>query len=328
MKIFKTSIIFFLIFFSVNCNKQSSEKAILVIHGGAGWISKGTISEELENEYKLKLKESLIAGRKILNNKGSSLDAVQASIRILEDSHLFNAGKGSVFTHDEKIEMDSSIMDGYSGNAGSVSGITTIKNPIDLAREILDNSVHVFLSGKGAEDFAIERGLVKVDESYFFTKKNYDKLIQVKMVNQDIKEEKIGTVGAVAIDFQNNISAGTSTGGMTNKRYGRVGDVPVIGAGTYAENGVCGISATGHGEFFIRNVVAYDIAARIKYKNENIQKASREVIENLKSIGGLGGVIGLDQNKNVVMPFNTKGMFRGYISEKGEPVVMIYGDQN
>ena len=181
MKIFKTSIIFFLIFFAVNCNKQSSEKAILVIHGGAGWISKGTISEELENEYKLKLKESLIAGRKILNNKGSSLDAVQASIRILEDSHLFNAGKGSVFTHDEKIEMDSSIMDGYSGNAGSVSGVTTIKNPIDLAREILDNSVHVFLSGKGAEDFAIERGLVKVDESYFFTKKNYDKLIQVKM---------------------------------------------------------------------------------------------------------------------------------------------------
>ena len=256
MKIFKTSIIFFLIFFAVNCNKQSSEKAILVIHGGAGWISKGTISEELENEYKLKLKESLIAGRKILNNKGSSLDAVQASIRILEDSHLFNAGKGSVFTHDEKIEMDSSIMDGYSGNAGSVSGVTTIKNPIDLAREILDNSVHVFLSGKGAEDFAIERGLVKVDESYFFTKKNYDKLIQVKMENQDIKEEKIGTVGAVAIDFQNNISAGTSTGGMTNKRYGRVGDVPVIGAGTYAENGVCGISATGHGEFFIRNVVA------------------------------------------------------------------------
>ena len=219
-------------------------------------------------------------------------------------------------------------MDGYSGNAGSVSGVTTIKNPIDLAREILDNSVHVFLSGKGAEDFAIERGLVQVDESYFFTKKNYDKLIQVKMENQDIKEEKIGTVGAVAIDFQNNISAGTSTGGMTNKRYGRVGDVPVIGAGTYAENGVCGISATGHGEFFIRNVVAYDIAARIKYKNENIQKASREVIENLKSIGGLGGVIGLDQNKNVVMPFNTKGMFRGYISEKGEPVVMIYGDQN
>ena len=328
MKFFKTSIIFFLIFFAVNCNKQSSEKAILVIHGGAGWISKGTISEELENEYKLKLKESLIAGRKILNNKGSSLDAVQASIRILEDSHLFNAGKGSVFTHDEKIEMDSSIMDGYSGNAGSVSGVTTIKNPIDLAREILDNSVHVFLSGKGAEDFAIERGLVKVDESYFFTKKNYDKLIQVKMENQDIKEEKIGTVGAVAIDFQNNISAGTSTGGMTYKRYGRVGDVPVIGAGTYAENGVCGISATGHGEFFIRNVVAYDIAARIKYKNENIQKASRDVIENLKSIGGLGGVIGLDQNKNVVMPFNTKGMFRGYISEKGEPVVMIYGDQN
>ena len=213
MKIFKTSIIFFLIFFAVNCNKQSSEKAILVIHGGAGWISKGTISEELENEYKLKLKESLIAGRKILNNKGSSLDAVQASIRILEDSHLFNAGKGSVFTYDEKIEMDSSIMDGYSGNAGSVSGVTTIKNPIDLAREILDNSVHVFLSGKGAEDFAIERGLVKVDESYFFTKKNYDKLIQVKMKNQDIKEEKIGTVGAVAIDFQNNISAGTSTGG-------------------------------------------------------------------------------------------------------------------
>jgi beta-aspartyl-peptidase (threonine type) len=254
MKIFKTSIIFFLIFFATNCNKQSSKKAILVIHGGAGWISKETISEELENEYKLKLRESLIAGRKILNNKGSSLDAVQESIRILEDSHLFNAGKGSVFTHDEKIEMDSSIMDGYSGEAGCVSGITTIKNPIDLAREILDNSVHVFLSGKGAEDFAIERGLVQVDESYFFTKKNYDKLIQVKMENQDIKKEKIGTVGAVAIDFQNNISAGTSTGGMTNKRYGRVGDVPIIGAGTYAENDVCGISATGHGEFFMRKM--------------------------------------------------------------------------
>jgi beta-aspartyl-peptidase (threonine type) len=280
----------------------------------------------LEQELTKTLQASLRKGRAIIIDGGSSLDAVQTAIKHLEDSPLFNAGKGSVFTYDETNEMDSAIMDGATGNAGAATGIKTIKNPIEVARAVLDNSVHVFLSGAGAEEFAIEQGLTQVEPSYFFTQKNYDKVIEVKASMKDIKQDKLGTVGAVALDTHGTIAAGTSTGGMTNKRYGRIGDVPVIGAGTYAENGVCGISATGHGEYFIRYVVAHDIAARMKYANQSIHQAADEVITVLKEKGGLGGVIGLDSKGNVVMPFNTLGMFRGYISLDGEPVVAMYKD--
>jgi beta-aspartyl-peptidase (threonine type) len=301
-------------------------KAVLVIHGGAGWIKRGSVSDSLEQELTKTLQASLRKGRAIIIDGGSSLDAVQTAIKHLEDSPLFNAGKGSVFTYDETNEMDSAIMDGATGNAGAATGIKTIKNPIEVARAVLDNSVHVFLSGAGAEEFAIEQGLTQVEPSYFFTQKNYDKVIEVKASMKDIKQDKLGTVGAVALDTHGTIAAGTSTGGMTNKRYGRIGDVPVIGAGTYAENGVCGISATGHGEYFIRYVVAHDIAARMKYANQSIHQAADEVITVLKEKGGLGGVIGLDSKGNVVMPFNTLGMFRGYISLDGEPVVAMYKD--
>lgn len=313
----------------MSCAYESSEKtpkAVLVIHGGAGWISRGSVSDSMEQAYISTLKESLLKGREIIKNSGSSLDAVQVAIEHLEDSPLFNAGKGSVFTFNETNEMDSAIMDGATKNAGAATGIGTIKNPIQLARAVLDHSVHVFLSGEGAEAFAIEQGLTQVDSSYFFTQNNFNKLLEAKVSMEEVKQDKLGTVGAVALDHNGNLAAGTSTGGMTNKRYGRIGDVPVIGAGTYAENGICGISATGHGEYFIRHVVAHDIAARIKYANQSIQQASTEVIEMLKTKGGLGGVIGLDATGNVVMPFNTKGMFRGYISLEGEPVVALYGN--
>ena len=305
---------------------EEKPKAVLVIHGGAGWIKRGSVSDSLEQELTKTLQTSLRKGRVIISSGGSSLDAVQTAIMHLEDSPLFNAGKGSVFTYDEKNEMDSAIMDGATGNAGAATGIQTIKNPIEVARAVLDKSVHVFLSGTGAEEFAIEQGLTQVEPSYFFTQKNYDKVIEAKASMKEVKQDKLGTVGAVALDTHGNIAAGTSTGGMTNKRYGRIGDVPVIGAGTYAENGICGISATGHGEYFIRYVVAHDIATRMKYANQNIHQAANDVITSLKEKGGLGGVIGLDSAGNVVMPFNTPGMFRGYISLDGEPVVAMYKD--
>ena len=298
--------------------------AVLVIHGGAGWISRESVTDSMEKAYIKTLEEALIKGQNIIKSGGASLDAVQSAIEHLEDSPLFNAGKGAAFTYDETHEMDSAIMDGATGDAGAVTGITTIKNPIQVARAVLDHSVHVFLSGGGAEEFAREQGLEQVDPSYFFTQKNYDRLKEVKVSMTVPNQEKLGTVGAVALDTKGNLAAGTSTGGMTNKRYGRIGDVPVIGAGTYAENGICGISATGHGEYFIRNVVAHDIAARIKYAGQTLENAAKEVIATLKGKGGLGGVIGLDSKGNVVIPFNTPGMFRGYISLAGDPIVGIY----
>jgi beta-aspartyl-peptidase (threonine type) len=319
---------FILFITAMSCNRPIPEapKAVLVIHGGAGWISRESVSDSMENAYIKTLEAALIKGRGIIKNGGSSLDAVQLAIEHLEDSPLFNAGKGSVFTYNETNEMDSAIMDGATGDAGAATGISTIKNPIQVARAVLDHSVHVFLSGQGAEEFAVEQGLKQVDPSYFFTQKNFDRLKKVKVAVNVPSQEKLGTVGAVALDVNGNLAAGTSTGGMTNKRYGRIGDVPVIGAGTYAENDVCGISATGHGEFFIRNVVAHDIAARMKYAGHSIEKASTEVIAALKEKGGAGGVIGLDSQGHVVMPFNTPGMFRGYISLDGSPVVAIYAE--
>mgnify|MGYP001243544350 CR=1 FL=1 len=320
--------LFILFLIALSCTKTIPEtpKAILVIHGGAGWISRESVSDSMENAYITTLETALIKGREVIKNGGSSLDAVQRAIEHLEDSPLFNAGKGSVFTYNETNEMDSAIMDGATGGAGAATGISTIKNPIQVARAVLDHSVHVFLSGQGAEEFALKQGLKQVDPSYFFTQNNYDRLKEVKVSMTMPSQEKLGTVGAVALDVNGNLAAGTSTGGMTNKRYGRIGDVPVIGAGTYAENDVCGISATGHGEFFIRNVVAHDIAARMKYAGHSIEKASKEVIAALKEKGGAGGVIGLDSQGHVVMPFNTPGMFRGYITLDGSPVVAIYAE--
>jgi beta-aspartyl-peptidase (threonine type) len=320
--------LFILFLIALSCTKTIPEtpKAMLVIHGGAGWISRESVSDSMENAYITTLETALIKGREVIKNGGSSLDAVQRAIEHLEDSPLFNAGKGSVFTYNETNEMDSAIMDGATGGAGAATGISTIKNPIQVARAVLDHSFHVFLSGQGAEEFALEQGLKQVDPSYFFTQNNYDRLKEVKVSMTMPSQEKLGTVGAVALDVNGNLAAGTSTGGMTNKRYGRIGDVPVIGAGTYAENDVCGISATGHGEFFIRNVVAHDIAARMKYAGHSIEKASKEVIAALKEKGGAGGVIGLDSQGHVVMPFNTPGMFRGYITLDGSPVVAIYAE--
>ena len=320
--------LFILLLIALSCTKTIPEtpKAMLVIHGGAGWISRESVSDSLENAYITTLETALIKGRDVIKNGGSSLDAGQRAIEHLEDSPLFNAGKGSVFTYNETNEMDSAIMDGATGGAGAATGISTIKNPIQVARAVLDHSVHVFLSGQGAEEFALEQGLEQVDPSYFFTQNNYDRLKEVKVSMVMPSQEKLGTVGAVALDVNGNLAAGTSTGGMTNKRYGRIGDVPVIGAGTYAENDVCGISATGHGEFFIRNVVAHDIAARMKYAGHSIEKASTEVIAALKEKGGAGGIIGLDSQGHVVMPFNTPGMFRGYITLDGSPVAAIYAE--
>lgn len=317
-----------LVLTTISCANPIPEapKAVLVIHGGAGYIFRENVSDSMENAYVKTLESALVKGRAIIKEGGSSLDAVQKAIEQLEDSPLFNAGKGSVFTYNETNEMDSSIMDGKTGGAGAVSGITTIKNPIQVARAVLDKSVHVFLSGTGAEEFAVKQGLKQVDPTYFFTKQNYDRLKEVKISMTMPSQVKLGTVGAVALDMNGNLAAGTSTGGMTNKRYGRIGDVPVIGAGTYAENDVCGISATGHGEFFIRYVVAHDIAARMKYSRHNIIKASTEVIAALKAKGGAGGVVGLDRYGHVVMPFNTPSMFRGYISLDGNPVVSIYAE--
>lgn len=295
-------------------------KAVLVVHGGAGYLTTHQMSDSLELAVQNKISEALLAGQKHLVEGGSSLVAVQIAVNILEDSPLFNAGKGAVFTQEGTHELDASIMDGRTGQAGAVAGVKTLKNPIDAALAVMNHSKHVLLSGRGAEIFAVNQGLDTVSQDYFFTQENFERhLSGLKQA-----DNKFGTVGAVAIDLDGNIAAGTSTGGMTNKRYGRLGDVPIIGAGTYAENGVCGISATGHGEYFIRNVVAYDIAARMKYSHQSLEKSAHTVVmQKLKNKGGAGGLIGLDANKNVVMPFNTHAMPRGYIDISGDPVVLI-----
>lgn len=260
------------------------------------------------------------------------MDAIVKTINSLEDSPHFNAGKGAVFTHAETNELDASIMDGKTQNAGAVGGVKTIKNPINLARAVMDNSPHVMLSGKGAETFAEEQGIEKVDPSYFFTQDRFDSLQKIKKKNkqtgalEDYPDWKFGTVGAAALDKNGNLAAGTSTGGMTNKRWGRIGDSPIIGAGTYANNATCAISSTGHGEYFIRYAVAYDISAMTAYTDKSFQEAADYVInDKLKTAGGSGGIIGVDKHGNVAMPFNTEGMYRGYI-KPGERLIKIYKD--
>jgi beta-aspartyl-peptidase (threonine type) len=312
--------------------EAKAQEVRLVIHGGAGNIYKAYLPDSLEAEYRAKLEEALLAGFEILNEGGKSVDAVKKAINIMEDSPLFNAGKGAVFTNAGTNEMDASIMDGSSLNAGAVAGVRHIKNPIDAAIEIMNNSPHVMMTGEGAEIFAKSRGIELVDEKYFYTEKRYQQLQRAKegeeQQGMDFLHEgnyKFGTVGAVALDREGNIVAGTSTGGMTNKKYGRVGDAPIIGAGTYANNNTCGISATGHGEYFIRSVVAYDISALMEYKKLTIQEAADKVIhDKLLKLGGEGGVIGLDAKGNIMMSFNSNGMYRGYIKEDGIPQVLIF----
>ncbi len=330
----KSSIIGVLfIILSTNTQFTMAQDVALVIHGGAGNIYKANIPDSIELLYREKMKEALNAGMEILANGGESIEAVKMAINIMEDSPLFNAGKGAVFTSEGTNELDASIMDGATLNAGAVAGVKHIKNPINAAIEVMNFSPHVFLIGNGAEAFANNRGLELVDEKYFYTKKRYNQLQKIKekeKSSQGLHESKkkaykFGTVGAVALDKAGNIVAGTSTGGMTNKKFGRVGDVPVIGAGTYANNKTCGISATGHGEYFIRSVVAHDISSIMEYKGLSIQEAADEVIhEKLIELGGEGGVIGLDAKGNVMMSFNSNGMFRGYIKESNKPYVFIF----
>ena len=290
------------------------------IHAGAGNIIKEAMPQQIQKMYSDSLTKALLVGDSILRNGGSSLDAVEATIRVLEDCPLFNAGKGAVFNADGKNELDASIMDGNTHKAGAVAGVSNIKNPIRAARAVMEQSQCVMLSGKGAEKFAAELDLEIVDPSYFFTQQRWDDYLKAKAHVDSVenKEHKFGTVGCVALDRYGNLAAGTSTGGMTLKKYGRVGDSPIIGAGTFADNESCAVSATGHGEYFIRNVVAYDICALMKYKGMSVQSASDLVInEKLKEQGGAGGVICLDKNGNIAMPFNTAGMFRGWVKSAG-----------
>ena len=316
----------------------SQKKYVLIIHGGAGTITKENMSAEKEKVYREKLTEALKAGFAEIQKGKSSVDAVAASIVIMEDSPLFNAGKGAVFTADGKNELDASIMFGKDKSAGAVAGIQTIKNPIKAAIAVMQKSEHVMLSGNGAEKFAKEQGLEIVNPEYFWTKdrwdglqklkqkealKNSQKTSQNKLPESYEIDKKFGTVGAVALDKNGNISAGTSTGGMTNKKWNRIGDSPIIGAGTYANSQV-GISGTGWGEFFIRSTAARTVSAKMEYQNKDIKTATQETIDEIGKMGGDGGLIALDKDGNIAMPFNTAGMYRGAITENGEIEVEIY----
>jgi L-asparaginase / beta-aspartyl-peptidase len=308
-------------------SKSNSEGVIkqewaIVIHGGAGVITREKMTPEMDREYRSALSEAISTGKKILADGGSSIDAVEKTIRVMEDNPLFNAGKGAVFTHDGRNELDAAIMDGSNLAAGSVAGVSDIKNPITAARYVMTNSEHVMLAGTGASGFAREQGLEMVPESYFYTKKRYNELQEI------LKREKMGTVGCCALDRKGNLAAGTSTGGMTNKKYKRIGDAPIIGAGTYANNNTCAVSATGHGEYFIRWTVAHDISALMEYKGLSVKEAS-ELVVNVKLVkaGGRGGVICIDKSGNISMPFNSEGMFRGYANSEGKEDILIYKDE-
>ena len=319
----KLIIYYFLIILTLNsCSKNNNHFAI-VVHGGAGTLLKKNMTDEMEKAYKQKLEEALNVGYSILKENGTSINAVEATIKILEDSELFNAGKGSVLSNNEEVEMDASIMTGNNLNAGAVSGIKKIKNPITLARKVMEESEHVFLSGSGAEDFAVSKGFKLIDNSNFITNNRLNSLKNIKK-RESNADNKFGTVGCVAIDKNGNITSGTSTGGMTNKKWNRIGDVPIIGAGTYANNQTCGISSTGWGEYFIRNVVAYDISAQIQYNKKSIKNAAKNTLKKVKELGGSGGVIGIDKNLNIIMEFNTEGMYRGYKKSNGDSAIEIY----
>lgn len=314
-----------------------NKKYSLVIHGGAGTLVKGLMTPEKEEQYRAALDEALERGYEVLENNGSAMDAVEMAVKHLEDSPLFNAGKGSVFTNDGTHEMDASIMDGKTLNAGAVSLITGIKNPISLARDIMDKSDHVFLAGDGAMRFAKSLDYSLESPEYFYDELRYQQWQSIKdsdsfQLDHSVKKDsKFGTVGAVACDKEGNIAAATSTGGMTNKRWGRVGDSPMIGAGNYANNKTCAVSCTGSGEFFIRGVVAYDVSCLMEYKGMTLAEAAQEVInKRILEIGGDGGLIAVDSEGNIAMSFNTEGMYRGFKTShhdgqtEGKKVVSIY----
>ncbi len=330
--------------FSIALIAQSTGKYILVIHGGAGTILKNNMTPEKEKLYKQGLQNALNAGNDILKNHGAAIDAVEAAIKILEDDSLFNAGKGAVFTNEGKNELDASIMDGKNLKAGAVAGVTNIKNPIAAARAVMDKSEHVIMAGKGAEQFAAMNGCETVDPSYFFTTQRWLDLQDAKkqdslkamhkdstkafLKQPDNYDYKYGTVGAVALDMKGNLAAGTSTGGMTDKRFGRVGDSPIIGAGTYADNNTCAISCTGWGEYFIRLVMAKTISDRIEFAHQSLKDAADEMImKKLPALGGDGGLIAVDKAGNFTMSFDTEGMYRGYIKSTGESEIKIYKEQ-
>ena len=302
----------------------SAENFGIVVHGGAGVLS--NLSTEKQLEIENKVKNTLISAYKILENGGSSMDAVEFAVSEFEDSSLFNAGKGSVYNADEVQEMDASIMNGKDRSAGAVASVKTIKNPIKLARKVLEETNHILLVGEGAEIFAKNIGETIVDKSYFYSEKNLRRLYKAKkkLITKNIIEDRIGTVGAVALDRDGNIAAATSTGGMTNKMPGRVGDTPIIGSGTWAQNDVCGVSSTGHGEFFIKYQVAKEVCTRMEYLNETLDKASSDIIQDLSKIDARGGVIAIDKNANISMPFNTDGMIRGSFTNKSQLLVAIY----
>ncbi|HNU88203.1 MAG TPA: isoaspartyl peptidase/L-asparaginase [Ferruginibacter sp.] len=311
----------------------------MVIHGGAGTILKEDMTPELEQAYSKGLEESLAAGYAVLEQGGSDSNAVKAAIVVLEDNLLFNAGRGSVFTKKGVQEMDAAIMDGKSLDAGSVAGIRNVRNPIELAAEVMINSNHVFLSGKGANDFAIKQGIKLEPDEYFFSQFRYDQWKEIrdsdnysldhtnKGLEELMKDKKFGTVGAVACDQHGNIAAATSTGGMTNKKYGRIGDSPLIGAGTYANNGTCAISCTGHGEPFICAVAAHDVSCLMEYKGMSLKQAMNEVVNvKLVKMHGEGGMIGVDANGNAAMIFNSAGMYRAMQNSQGDKTIGIYKD--
>lgn len=324
---------FFLVL-SLLCSAQ--KKYVLVIHGGAGTITKENMTPEKEKAYKDKLTEALKAGYAEIQKGKTSVDALHSAIVVMENSPLFNAGKGAVFTHEGRNELDASVMYGKNKSAGAVAGVHTIKNPIKAAIAVMQKSEHVMLSGKGAEEFAREQKLEIVDPKYFWTQDRWNGLQKAlekeklkKVTSQNKKpdyleiDQKFGTVGAVALDREGNITAGTSTGGMTNKRWNRIGDSPVIGAGTYA-NAQVGISGTGWGEFFIRSTAARTVAAKMEYQHKDVKTATQEVIAEIGKMGGDGGLIALDKNGNIAMEMNTAGMYRGAITDKGEIEVEIY----
>lgn len=323
-----------------HAQQATPKRYVLAIHGGAGTILKKNMSDSLERAYVAELTKSLREGYRTLQSGGTSIDAVVAAIQIMEDSPLFNAGKGAVFNHKGENEMDASIMDGKTLAAGAVAGVHTIRNPITAAKAVMEQSEHVMMVGEGAEEFAHSKGIVLVEPSYFWTKPRWDALQKILERDKDATaldhddkqsntkkyiDEKFGTVGCVALDQQGGLAAGTSTGGMTNKKYGRVGDAPIIGAGNYANDQVA-ISCTGWGEYYIRTVAAYDVAAKVAYANLPLAKAAQLVIDKIAALGGDGGMIALDKDGRVAMPFNTAGMYRGTITADGKVEVAIYKD--
>jgi len=318
-----------------NTPNMETKKIGLAIHGGAGTIERSSMTPQKEHEYRAGLERALTAGYEILKGGGSSLDATEAAVRVLEDDPHFNAGRGSVFTSAGTNEMDASIMDGKTLKAGAVGSVQHIKNPVNLARLVMEKSPHVMLDCAGAEAFAKANGIELVDQKYFFTQQRWDALQKMKAAEKNrasgagksfliTDQDRHGTVGAVALDKDGNLAAATSTGGTTNKMPGRIGDTPVIGAGTYANNQTCAVSCTGDGEYFIRVAAAHEVSALMQHRGMKLQEAAQTALDTVKHLGGTGGLIAIDKNGEIALPFNTNGMYRGYVDPKGKFVVEIY----